>query len=264
MAGLIVLKLGGSVITRKSENRLEVNNSNLRRLCREIFEAKKKLKCNFIIVHGAGPFGHTFAEKYKLTEGFKGVNSVRGMCETHASMEKLNSAVVEALNKAGLNAIALQPSAGGVLENRRLVSFPIEVVEGMIELGLTPVGYGDVLLDLKTGLNILSGDHLVPYLASELKASRIVIATDVSGIFDSDPKKNKKAKLVKEITRENVDRMEISGSRGVDVTGGMKRKVMELLTVAGRGVPSQVVSGLKPGELKRALLGDKKLGTTIR
>jgi isopentenyl phosphate kinase len=91
-----------------------------------------------------------------------------------------------------------------------------------------------------------------------------VIATDVSGIFDGDPKKNKDAKLVKEITKTNIGKIAVSGSRGVDVTGGMKRKVSELLEVAELGITSQVVSGVKAGELKAALLGNEELGTTIR
>jgi isopentenyl phosphate kinase len=264
MAGLVVLKLGGSVITKKGENRMEVDYGNLRRLCHEISSAKKKLNCRMLVVHGAGPFGHVLAEKYKLQKGMLGAESVKGMCETHASMEKLNHVVVEELNSAGVNAMAFQPSAGGILNNRRIAAFPTQALEKMLDLGIAPVGYGDVLIDLATGVNILSGDHLVAYLAAGLKAKRIVIATDVSGIFNGDPKRDSNAQIVKEISKSNVNGIAISGSQGVDVTGGMKRKVMELLEVAGKGIPSQVVSGIKPGELKKALLGYKTLGTLIR
>jgi isopentenyl phosphate kinase len=264
MNRLIVVKIGGSVITDKTGGSLEVNEGNLKRLCREIAEAKNRLKCRLLLVHGAGPFGHVLAERYRLHEGVKGAESLRGMCETHASMARLNSAVVEELIKAGLNAISFQPSASGLLENRKLVSMELKAMKKMLALDLVPVGYGDVLLDVKTGINILSGDHLAPYLAVKLKASRIVIATDVSGIYNGDPKKNKNASLVREINKGNVDQIEISGSQGVDVTGGMKRKVMELLEAAGNGITSQVISGINPGELKAALLGNRELGTTIR
>jgi isopentenyl phosphate kinase len=259
----IILKIGGSVITKKSESLLEVEQDNLDRISREITEAKVKLKCRLVVVHGAGPFGHMFAEKYNLTAGIKGPQSVRGACETHASMESLNARVVEALCRAGLNAIAFQPSAGGIMENRQLVYFPVEALGDLLAFDFIPVSYGDVLLDIKTGINILSGDHLVAYLALKLNASRIVIATDVSGIYDGDPTKNPEAQLVREITAQNVGKIAISGSRGVDVTGGMSRKVKELLGVADSGIKSQVVSGLVPGELKAALLGNQQLGTTI-
>jgi isopentenyl phosphate kinase len=95
MNELIIIKLGGSVITKKSENKLEIETKNLRRLCKEIAFAKKKLKCKFVIVHGAGPFGHFYAEKHRLHRGFLGEDSIKGFCVTHASMEKLNAVVVD-------------------------------------------------------------------------------------------------------------------------------------------------------------------------
>jgi len=202
------------------------------------------------------------AEKYELNAGLQGPKQVEGMAVTHQSMEKLNSKVVAALKDAGVNAIALQPSAGGILENKKLIKFPVDVVEEMLDKNLTPVGYGDVLVDKATGVNILSGDHLVPYLARELGASRVVIATDVDGIFDGDPKDGK-AKLVRELTREKISEVNLGGSKATDVTGGMKRKVTELLELAESGITSQVVSGLIENNLKSALCGDESLGTRI-
>lgn len=263
MKDLIILKLGGSVITKKSEGKLEVDARNLKRLSSEVASAMKQGGFSLVVVHGAGPFGHVLAEKYKLAGGLKSSEQVEGMAKTHASMEKLNAAVVSALQSAGVPAMAFQPSAGGILENKRLVAFPLEAVKKMLEIGLVPVGYGDVLIDLATGVNILSGDHLVPYLALELSASRVVIATDVDGIYDGDPK-NGKAKKVSVITRKNIDSIRLGGSKGVDVTGGMKRKVAELLEIAELGITSQVVSGLKAGSVKKALLGDDLIGTTLK
>lgn len=263
MKKLVVIKLGGSVITKKSEGKLEVDAKNLKRVCREVSQALKEGGFNLVVVHGAGPFGHVLAKKYLLAEGLRGRKQVEGMAKTHASMEKLNAAVVSALQDAGVPAIAFQPSAGGVLEDGRLVAFPLEAAKRMLEIGLVPVGYGDVLVDTTTGVNILSGDHLVPYLALELAASRVVIATDVDGIYDGDPKDGK-ARRIPVITRKNIDSVRLGGSKGVDVTGGMRRKVWELLEIAGLGTSSQVVSGLKAGSVRKALSGDNSLGTLIR
>ena len=61
---LVILKLGGSVITRKDEGRAEVNKDNLARLSGEIADAQKEKKFLVVIVHGAGPFGHILAKAY--------------------------------------------------------------------------------------------------------------------------------------------------------------------------------------------------------
>jgi len=261
MAELIILKLGGSAITKKGEGKAEVNQEILQRLAAEISEARKEKEFSLLIVHGAGPFGHVPAKEYQLNEGLKDERQVEGFSITHHSMEKLNFLVVEALRKAGLNAIEFQPSAGGILKDEELVQFPTEALERILNIGLIPVAYGDVLIDEEKGISILSGDHLIPYLAKNLNASRVIITTDLAGIFDSNPKENKDAKLIPEINSENIDSLNIGSSTSTDVTGGMQRKVRELMNLE---IDSEIISALEPGLVKRALLGESNLGTVIR
>ncbi len=46
---LIILKLGGSVITKKSEEKAEINQRNLNRLAKEIAQAKKQRKFRLVV-----------------------------------------------------------------------------------------------------------------------------------------------------------------------------------------------------------------------
>lgn len=263
---IIILKLGGSVITKKSEGKKEVNEKNLKRLAKEIFYVKKKKKKNLslVIVHGAGHFGHTIAKEYELNKGFKDERQIEGMIKTHQSMENLNFKVVKILQDVGLNAISFQPSSTGILKNKKLIFFPTKVIKEFLKLDLIPVLYGDVLIDKKTRINILSGDHLVPYLAKKLNADRVILCTDVDGVFDLDPKKNKDAKLISFLSKKNLYKIKLGRSKSTDVTGGMKRKVQELLDIAKKGIKSNIINGFKPGLLKKALLNENRLGTTIK
>ena len=59
---LIVLKLGGSVITEKERN-LTPNLNSIDRLAREIAEANVK---GLMIVHGGGSYGHPLAKQYNI------------------------------------------------------------------------------------------------------------------------------------------------------------------------------------------------------
>jgi len=260
---LVLLKIGGSVITKKDEDIATVLERNVRRISKEIVDAINERDFKLIIVHGAGPFGHIPANRYKLNNGLKNKKQISGFVKTHQSMERLNYKVVEILQENGLNAVAFQPSACGILKNRRLVCFPIDVMKRFIEIGIIPVSYGDVLLDEDTGINILSGDHLVPYIAEKLKADKIIMATDVKGIYDSDPKENKNARFIPEITSNNIKYIGIGNSRTMDVTGGMRRKVEELMRVAETGIEIRIVSGIDRGILKKALLGEH-VGTVIK
>lgn len=259
---LVILKLGGSVITRKSQDKTQVNRPVLKRLAKEVSQALKKKRLRLIIVHGAGPYGHVPAKKHRLTSGLAGVKPIEGMALTHRRMEGLNAQVVGALIDAGVNAMAYQPSAGGILEARRLVAFPLESIVRLLELGITPVAYGDVLPDLKTGLNILSGDHLVPYLAERLNADQVIIATSHNGIYDRDPH-DKGARKLDYINEEIVAELDSRRTSGTDVTGGIGGKVRELMALSKHGVKTEIISGMKPGYVKRALLGETGIGTRI-
>jgi len=259
---LTILKLGGSVITRKHEDKPEVVRKALKRLAGEIAEALACRKMRLIVVHGAGPYGHVPAKKYAIDRGLKTHDQVKGMAETHRMMEALNAEVVGALIDAQVNAIAYQPSAGGILEDKLLVSFPLESVERLLTLGLVPVMYGDVLPDLKTGLNILSGDHLVPYLAEKMAADRVILATSHNGVFDRDPDEKGAVKF-DVINEEIVGELMRRRTKGTDVTGGIGRKVRELTALTKHGVKSEIISGMEPGYLKRALLGETGIGTRI-
>jgi isopentenyl phosphate kinase len=258
---LVILKLGGSVITRKGDDRPVVRRQVLCRLAKEIAAALKKRKMRLIVVHGAGPFGHVPAKKYGLTGGLKGSRQVEGAAVTHRSMEGLNAEVVGALVDAGVDAMAFQPSAGGILDDRGLVTFPLESMRRLLDLGLVPVSYGDVLPDLKWGLNILSGDHLVPYLAEKLGADRVIIVTSHNGVFDCDPCARGARKLDC-IDADTVADLDARCVEGTDVTGGIGRKVRELLALAGKGVKSEII-GAEPGYLRRALAGESGIGTRI-
>lgn len=265
MKELAIVKLGGSVITKKGEEKAEVRKENLKRLAREISQAKQEKDFHLVVVHGAGPFGHVPAQKYELEKGMKSERQIKGMVRTHQSMEKLNFQVVKILQGEGLNAMAFQPSSCGILENKKLTYFPVKVLKEFLELNLVPVLYGDVLVDKKTGMNILSGDHLVPYLGEKLKATKVILCADVDGIFTEDPKQNKEAQLIPVLSPPDLSKIKVSSSPSTDVTGGMERKVKELLQLVEKTkVKVEIINGFKPNLLQRTLLGEEGLGTIIK
>lgn len=261
----IIIKLGGSVITKKSQNKREVNEKILKRIAKEISEATAKRNFSLVVVHGAGAFGHVPAKKYKLNEGLKNFDEqIKGIAETHKFMEELNFKVVETLQNFRLNAIAFQPSVSGILENGKLVSFQLEILKNFLKMGLIPVLYGDVLLDRRKGIGILSGDYLVSYIAKKLNANKVILCTDVDGVFTSDPKKDKNAKFIKKLSKENIkDIKKLDGSKSTDVTGGMKKKVVELLKISKKDMKIKLINGFKKGLLKRELIKGDAYGTVI-
>lgn len=258
--GPLVIKLGGSVITNK-RRRFTINQDVLERIVGELKSAEESL----VVIHGGGSFGHPLAAEYNIASGHKERRQLMGFSLTHQAMEVLNSKVVETFQDAGFLAISVQPSACVVTRNSRIDSFDIKGLRGLLELGLLPILYGDTVFDLELGMSILSGDQLAVYLARELSASRVIIGTDTNGVYVEGPVNEGEVRFLPKITPEDWERIadSLGSASTTDVTGGMKKKVEELLNLKGSGIEAQIVNLLEPGTLKRVVQGDKSLGTTI-
>lgn len=256
----LIVKLGGSVITDKRRP-FTVKRATLARLARELTAVRKPL----VVVHGGGSFGHPVASKYRIAEGYKNKSQLMGLSLTHRAMERLNVYVIEALQKAGIQAIAIQPSACAAVSGGRIRSMELTPIKKLLTLGLVPVLYGDAVPDLRKGMSILSGDQIVAYLARELDAVRVILGVDVNGVYTANPKNDRRAKLVRKITpvdRELVTSLDVAGVK--DVTGGMRTKVKELLPLAMCGVEAEIVNATKPGVIRKAIQGKRGLGTVVR
>lgn len=261
----IILKIGGSVITKK-EKAMIADLKTIKRIAREIREAlDESHNLKLVLVHGGGSFGHSVAAEYNVHLGFKSGSQILGFAKTIQAMRKLNLIFVEELHNVGLPAIPIQPSAISTQEDNKLSKMFTETLEFALNLGCIPVLWGDAVFDEKQGYSILSGDQIVPFLAQKLGSKRVIFGTNVDGVFDSDPNTNKNAKLIPLITPDNIEKTlrNISGSKTTDVTGGMRRKVLELLPLVERGIQVEILNAKKEGHILKSLLGNKALGTLI-
>ena len=265
MKPLIVLKIGGSVITDKQSETPKVNSENLNRITKEIAEGYNPEKMHLILVHGAGSYGHQIVKRTGIDKGIQTKQQMVDFAETQKLQNELNCIVVDSLIKNGLPAIPCQASASAVMDGKKLAAMDTDAIKGFLEIGLIPVLYGVPAYDKKQKCSILSGDEIAPYLAKHLKAQKIIHGTDVDGIFTADPKKYRNAKLIPLVTKDNFEEVKksLSGSTAVDVTGGMMKKVSELMSIAEEGIESQIVNALIDGNVKRAL-GGEVFGTVIK
>lgn len=257
---MIILKLGGSLITDKTKQ-FEVRGDVLERLAEEI---KESAVDELIIVHGGGSFGHPVADRYSLQDGFKNKEQIDGLVQTRKAMGELSRSVINAFHEHELPVVAIQPSANITCRAGRIEDIDTGIIKKFLELGTIPVLFGDVVLDKDLGFCILSGDQITTFLALEFKADRVILAADVDGVFDKNPRKFDDAKLITEIKSTGEDILTTLKTREGDVTGGIKGKIEELILLAKKGVPSQIINAIVPGRLKKALSGDEVTGTVVR
>jgi isopentenyl phosphate kinase len=241
-----VLKIGGSILTDKTQTafaRIEV----IDRISREIAQCSSDL----ILIHGAGSYGHVHAKKYGLPERF----DPYGLLATHTSVVQLNKMIVDALSEAGADPMPVHPFQCTVLRNGRIDRMEITPVKEMIKRGLLPVLHGDVAMDVARGSGIVSGDQLVTYLARAFNADIVGLGTDVDGVICE-------GKCLDKVTMGDLERIDLGTGKGVDVTGGMRGKLTELLDLAEHGIESVIFNAGKSGLIEKVLMGER-VGTVV-
>ncbi len=257
---LAIIKLGGSIITDKTKQK-SVKRDTLNRLSREIAESHVRT----VIVHGGGSFGHPLAKKYKVNSGLK-ESTLIGASLTEAAMKELNLHVINSLINHGIPAIPFSPLSMMITSSKDIEIKFFETLIYSFNIGFTPVIYGDVILDKTQGFTVISGDKIIVELVKIFKPKSVIFCLDVDGIYTSDPKIDRNAKLIRELTLDEATLIakKIMNTNKIDVTGGMKSKLEASIEIAQLGTDVIFINGNRHRLLQKALKGVIEIGTIIR
>lgn len=248
-----ILKVGGSFITKKSGYR-EPDQANIGKAAAAVAGVWRKGVRDFILVHGAGSFGHALVIRHGISDGVQSGAQKIGYSDTHAACSELSLLLVKALVEKGVPAISIPPAVIIEQKNKRISRFDTKTVLDYLASGYLPVLYGDMVPDKSLGGSVCSGDQIVAYLGKG--ADFIVLATNVDGVLDE------KGHVIEKISGDTLPSvLRHLRPTGNDVTGGMEGKIMELLDL---DTPSYVVNGANPERIEALMTGKKSLCTEIR
>lgn len=251
---IILIKLGGSVITKKDEP-LTPNLDAIKGIVNQLKTLNKKM----IVIHGGGSFGHYWSVKYDMHTKPQPYDS-RGISVVHESMIALNQIITNFFIKGKLNVYSFPPMI--FMKNGRLQNDKVNEIIEMTNHNLTPITFGDVIHFKSNNYSILSGDAIMSLLAKKIRPKKIIFAVNVDGLY----KNLREKKIIREIKNQDVSVIDSldNKEKDVDVTGGMRRKVKEALLISSYGLDVMMVNGLKPIHIKRAILGQDFKGTVFR
>ena len=255
---MIIIKLGGSVITDKTKECI-FKTETMDKLAENIKKTNKQM----IIVHGAGSFGHILAREYELNLGYKRLEQIKGFSLTHEKVQTLNSLVLKSLQKNDINAVSISPHSSIILNNHKIKKMDYKLFEEYLKKDFTPVTFGDVVLDKVLGFSICSGDLLIDALSKYFKPEKVVFVIDEDGIFTSNPKIDKKARLIQKTTLKELEKLKTSANDHADVTGGMAGKIKIIQKIVKNGIETILVNGNKPNRLYNVLIGEKTISTKV-
>jgi isopentenyl phosphate kinase len=221
---MIILKFGGSVITDKKKEIPTINQDNLKRIGSILSNHSQ----DFIIVHGAGSFGHPIAKKFDLANGLNSnPNQRKAIEETREQVLELNQILCSNLNKRDIQTKTIIPSQTMKTNGPRSIKeVPIELFDEGLETGKTPVTFGDVTEDNLQGICILSGDVIMEELVKHYKPRMSIFVMDYPGVFDRNPT-DKDAHIIPEVTLQTLKmlKQENTHKGTTDVTGGLIGKL---------------------------------------
>ena len=246
---MILIKLGGSVITFK-EKPLAANFEAIRNISYTLASVKTPI----ILIHGGGSFGHYWSVRYNIHSKPDQYDS-HGISIVHESMIALNQIIVNSMIKVGMNPYTIIPSM--FIYDHKPITKKIKELKSIVESSVIPITFGDVVYIENKMYSILSGDALMSLFSKILRPSKVIFTLNVDGIY----KDMKNREILKELKNNNSARF----SKVIqDVTGGMRRKVIEALKISDIGIDVMMVNGLKPERIINAITGIGFEGTLVK
>ena len=208
---LIIQKFGGTSVS---------NPESLKTVANKIIECKEEGNEVVVVVSA---MGSSTDELIDLAGELSETPSPREMDMLLSAGERITMSLLAIhLNNLGYESFSLTGSQAGITTTSRHGMAEIENISGErvregIENGniVIVAGFQGVNKETReiTTLGRGGSDATAVALAASLNAERCEIYTDVEGVFTADPRIIKKAKLIKEITYDEMLEMASSGAR---------------------------------------------------
>lgn len=250
----IVVKIGTSTLT------YENGKLNLRRLdeiCRVLSDLQNKGKEIVLVSSGAigvgmGKLG--LEKKPQETEKKQALAAI-GQCELMFIYDKFfgdyNNTVAQVL----LTKNVTDAAAGKVnVQN---------TFNELISMGVIPIVNENDTVDTAEleGAHYGDNDLLSAIVAEIVEADALIIFTDMDGLFDSDPRENPEAKIIRSVTKIDGTLEALAGGAGSNRgTGGMATKIGAAKYATNAGIPTYITNGERPNDIYEILEG-KDIGT---
>ena len=261
----LVVKYGGNAMVSEELKRAFVEDIVFLRRC----------GIRPVVVHGGGPQINVMLDKLGIASEFKGglrVTSPEAMDVVRMVLVgQVGRELVGLLNQHGPLAVGMSGEDGGLFIAQRrgtvvdgeevdlglvgeVASVNTDAISDLIEAGRIPV-VASVSPDAEGAVHNLNADTAAAALAAALGADRLIILTDVEGLYANWPS-----------TDEIIARITTSDLRALlpTLASGMIPKMEACLAAVEDGVPlATIVDGRQPHSLLLEIFTDEGVGTMV-
>ncbi len=253
----IVIKYGGNVL---------IDRNIFKSFIEDIY-ILNKLRLSIIVVHGGGPrIERKLKEKNIKTKFINGlrVTDEKVINTVEDVLIEFNEDIVNSLKKKGSKAVSINTKNNNILKvtpgdkDLGFVGVPseinINIIEEILKNNQIPV-VAPLGVDNKKQTFNINGDTAASAIAKKLRSRRLLLMTNVEGVYDD------RKKLITEIKPFDLNNL----IKWKVVQGGMIPKIKNCVDAVENGVRGVVIlDGRKPHSILHEIFSDKGSGTLIR
>ncbi len=247
----VVIKVGTSTLT------YDTGKINIRRieLLSQVISDLAHSGIEVVLVSsgavGVGVSKMGLTERPKTTQGKQAASAI--------GQSELMSMYGKFFSEFGLR-VAQILITKNVLEDKERKTNAINAFNTLLDWGVVPiVNENDVIstAEIEFGDN----DTLSEVVAELIGAEKLIILSDIDGLFDKDPTKHEDAKLISEVNDVTDEVKALAGGAGTNRgTGGMVTKLIAAEKAIKAGIEMVIINGKNPKTIYDVLEG-KQVGT---
>ena len=243
----IVIKVGSSLLI---DAKKKVRRTWLEKFALDIKDLKNKKKNVIIVSSGAIALG---CEKLKINK--KSIKLDKSQAVASIGQIELMNLYKNIFNKYKINLSQILITLEDTEKRRRAINAK-RTFENLFDLNYVPiVNENDSIAtsEIKYGDN----DRLASRVAQILGADCLILLSDVDGLYSSNPKINKNAKLINKINNidTNIEKI-ATKSIGEHGTGGMTTKIEAAKICQNSGCNMVIANGLSLNPIDRIQSGN--------
>jgi glutamate 5-kinase len=249
----IVIKIGTSTLAHATGH---LNIRRVERLCKIISDIKNS--GHQVILVSSGAIGMGVGKLGLLSRPTdiptKQAAAAVGQCELMYTYDKLFS--------EHRHTVAQLLITGEDVANAQRHQNFSNTINRLLELGVLPIiNENDTVSTAELGIG--DNDTLAAIVAQSVKADKLVLLSDIAGLYTADPHTDPNARLISKVTvlDDSVTAL-AGGSNGKQGTGGMVTKLHAAKICMDCGCDMIIANGADPENLY-AIMDGREVGTTF-
>lgn len=250
----IVVKIGTSTLAHPTGH---LNIRLVEELCKIISDIKNAGNDITLVSSGAIGMGVGKLGLMKRPEDIptKQAAAAVGQCELMYTYDKIFS-------EYNLTVAQLLITGEDIASEKRHLNFK-NTLNRLLELNVIPIiNENDTVATEELGIG--DNDTLAAIVAKSIGANKLILLSDIDGLFTADPHKDKNATLISHIEKIDDNILALGGGSVLGQgTGGMATKLEAAKICTAAGCDMVIANGNRPVNLYDILDG-KSVGTTFK